>query len=227
MAGEVLDLLLVLHHPGLHGDLRVLEPRVGDRSHVGGTSRYWVCPQLLAAVPVPELEDLGGSVTQEVAVDIGLPGVHPQSGHGVVTGPHDQDELLLILQEWVDVRPLRHPVHRDVEDGLEGGGVSLLPVLLDWRAAPEPLLVEGLPGGQGDLEQAVDPELEVAVLVLADVKLSEEAEGGELELFATRVLAERAALEVPPEDSQNVGHGLVGVAAAELVHLPESVVLGP
>ena len=67
--------------------------------------------------------------------------------------------------------------------------MAVLPVLLDGRAALEPLLPQALPGRQGDIEDAVQPVLQVEVLVLGQAELLQDAEGGEHQVAPSRELA--------------------------------------
>ena len=79
--------------------------------------------------------------------------------------------------------------------------MAVLPVLLDGRAALEPLLPQALPGREGDLKDAVEPVLQVEVLVLGQAELLEDAEGGEHEVAPSRELAESLAFEISPQNA--------------------------
>ena len=105
--------------------------------------------------------------------------------------------------------------------------MAVLPVLLDGRAALEPLLPQALPGRESYLEDAVEPVLQVEVLVLGQAELLEDAEGGEHQVASPRELAESLAFEIPPENAYNIGHLLVLVPRAQNIHLLQTVLLAP
>ena len=119
------------------------------------------------------------------------------------------------------------PVHGEVENGLQVAGVAVLPVLCDGRAALEPLLPQALPGREGDLEHAVQPVLQVKVFLLGQAELLHDTQGGEHQVASPREFTQSQPLEIAPEDTMQVGHLLVLVPSAEIVHILEPVLLAP